>query len=105
MVEAQIRELVTAVQTVQAQLRASETARTTLQAQVERMGRASGERKIGVDKRNLGRPSQFNGRQRLAGLVTSLSQLRGPGASGIEGRDAARAAAADSRNQCGSSRK
>ena len=25
------------------------------------MGRASGERKIGVDTRNLGRPSQFNG--------------------------------------------
>ena len=60
MVEAQIRELVTAVQTVQAQLTASETARTTLQAQVDRMGRASGERKIGVDKRNVGRPSQFN---------------------------------------------
>ena len=61
MVEAQIRELVTAVQSVQAQLTASEAARTTLQAQVDRMGRASGERKIGVDTRNLGRPSQFNG--------------------------------------------
>ena len=33
----------------------------TLQAQVDRMGRASGERKIGVDTRNLGRPPQFNG--------------------------------------------
>ena len=61
MVEAQIRELITAVQSVQAQLTASEAALTTLQAQVDRMGRASGERKIGVDTRNLGRPSQFNG--------------------------------------------
>ena len=61
MVEAQIRELVTAVQTVQAQLMASEEARTTLQAQVRRMGRSFGERKIGVDTRNLGRLSQFNG--------------------------------------------
>ena len=52
MLEAQIRELLTA---------ASEAARTTLQAQVDRMGRDSGERKIGVDTRNLGRPSQFNG--------------------------------------------
>ena len=59
MVEAQIRELITAVQSVQAQLIASEAARTTLQAQVDRMGRASGERKIGVDTRNLGRPSQM----------------------------------------------
>ena len=48
-------------ESVQAQLTASEAARTTLQAQVDRMGRASGERKIGVDARNLGRPSQFNG--------------------------------------------
>ena len=54
-------ELATAVQSVQAQLMVSEAARTTLQAQVDRMGRASGERKIGVDTRNLGRPSQFNG--------------------------------------------
>ena len=61
MVEAQIRELLTAVQSVQAQLTASEAARTTLQAQVDRMGRASGERKIGVDTRNVGRSSQFNG--------------------------------------------
>ena len=61
MVEAQIRELITAVQSVQAQLTASGAARTTLQAQVNRMGRTSGERKIGVDTRNLGRPSQFNG--------------------------------------------
>ena len=60
MVDAQIRELITAVQSVQAQLTASEAARTTLQAQVDRMGRASGERKIGVDTRNLGRPFQFN---------------------------------------------
>ena len=59
--EAQIRELVTAVQSVQAQLTATEAARTTLQAQVDRMGRASGERKIGVDTRNLGTLSQFNG--------------------------------------------
>ena len=61
MVEAHIQELVTAVQRAQAQLTASGVARTTLQAQVDRMGRASGERKIGVDTRNLGRPSQFNG--------------------------------------------
>ena len=61
MVEAQISELITAVQNVQAQLMASEAARTALQAQVDRMGRASGERKIGVDTRNVGRPSQFNG--------------------------------------------
>ena len=61
MVEAQIREMVTAVQSVPAQLMASEEARTTLQAQVDRMGRASEEREIGVDTRNLGRPSQFNG--------------------------------------------
>ena len=61
MVQAQISELITAVQNVQAQLTASEAARTALQAQVDRMGRASGERKIGVDTRNLGRPSQFNG--------------------------------------------
>ena len=59
--EAQIRELVTAVQNVQAQLTASEAARTALQAQVDRMGRASGERKIGVETRNPGRPFQFNG--------------------------------------------
>ena len=57
----QFRELVTAVQSVQAQLTANEAARTTLQAQVDGMGRASGERKIGVDTRILRRPSQFNG--------------------------------------------
>ena len=61
MEEAQIRELVAPVQSIQAQLTASEAVRTTLQAQVDRMGRASGERKVGVDTRNLGRPSQFNG--------------------------------------------
>ena len=61
MVEAQISELISAVQNVQAQLTASEAARTALQAQVDRMGRPSGERKIGMDTRNLGRPSQFNG--------------------------------------------
>ena len=61
MVEAQIRERITAVQSVRAQMTASEAARTTLQAQVDRMGRASGERKIGVDTRNLGRLSQFYG--------------------------------------------
>ena len=54
-------ELATAVQNVQAQLMVSEAARTNLQAQVERLGRTSGERKIGVGTRNLGRPSQFNG--------------------------------------------
>ena len=54
-------ELATAVQSVQAQLMVSEAARTNLQAQVERLDRTSGERKIGVDTRNLGRPSQFNG--------------------------------------------
>ena len=61
MVEAQLKELATAVQSVQAQLMASEAARSNLQAQVERLGRTTGERKIGVDTRNLGRPSQFNG--------------------------------------------
>ena len=90
MVEAQIRELVTAVQSVQAQVTDSEAARTTLQAQVDRMGRASGERKICVDTRNLGRPSQFNGTQRMEGLASCLSQLRCTGASGIESGDAAR---------------
>ena len=96
MVEAQIRELVTAVQSVQAQMTASEEARTTLQAQVDRMGRASGERKIGVDTRNLGRllSVQWH-RQPLVGLFSCLSQLRGPGASGTGGEDAARGAAAD----------
>ena len=54
-------ELATAVQNVQAQLMVGEAARTILQAQVERMGRTTGERKIGVDTRNLGRPSHFNG--------------------------------------------
>ena len=57
-------ELATAVQSVQAQLMASQAARSNLQAQVERLGRASGERKIGVDTRNLGRLSQFNGADR-----------------------------------------
>ena len=61
MVEAQLMELATAVQSVQAQLMVSEAARTNLKAQVERLGRTAGERKIGVDTRNLGRPSQFNG--------------------------------------------
>ena len=61
MVETQLIELATAVQSVQAQLMASEVAQSTLQAQVERLGRTSGERKIGVDTRNLGRPPQFNG--------------------------------------------
>ena len=61
MVEAQLMELATAVQSVPAQLMVSEAARTNLQAQVERLGRTAGERKIGVDRRNLGRPSQFNG--------------------------------------------
>ena len=57
MEEAQIRELVAAVQSIQAQLTASEAARTTMQAQVDRMGQASGQRKVGLD---LGRSSQFN---------------------------------------------
>ena len=98
MEEAQIRELVAAVQNIQAQLAASEAARTTLQAQVDRMERASGERKVGVDTRNLGRPSQFNGTDSAwRDWSVVLSQLRGPGASGTEGRDAARGAAADGR--------
>ena len=43
-------------------------------------------------------PSQFQWhRQRLERLVSCLSQLRAPGASGSEGRDAARGAAADGR--------
>ena len=54
-------ELATAVQSVQAQLKVREAARSNLQAQVERLGRTTCERKIGVDTRNLGRPSQFNG--------------------------------------------
>ena len=54
-------DLATAVQSVQAQLMVSEAARSNLQAQVERLGRTTGERNIGVDTRNLGRPSQFNG--------------------------------------------
>ena len=54
-------ELATAVQSVQAQLMVSEAARSNLQAKVERLGRTTGERKIGVDTQNLGRPSQFNG--------------------------------------------
>ena len=54
-------ELATAVQSVQAQLMVSEAAQRNLQAQVERLGRTTGDRKIGVDTRNLGRPSQFNG--------------------------------------------
>ena len=57
-------ELATAVQSVQAQLMASEATRSNLQAQVERLGRASGERKIGVDTRNLGMLSQFDGADR-----------------------------------------
>ena len=61
MVEAQLMELATVVQNVQAQLMVSEAARTNLQSKVERLGRTTGERKIGVDTRNLGRPSQFNG--------------------------------------------
>ena len=43
MVEAQLLELVTAVQSVQAQLMVIEAARTNLQAQVERLGRTTGE--------------------------------------------------------------
>ena len=45
MVEAQLMELATAVQSVQAQLMVSEVARTNLQAQVERLNRSTGERK------------------------------------------------------------
>ena len=61
MVEAQLLELATAVQIVQAQFMASEVVRSNLQAQVERFGRTTGERKIGVDTLNLGRSSQFSG--------------------------------------------
>ena len=39
----------------------SEAARSNLQAQVELLGRTICERKIGVDTRNFGRLSQFNG--------------------------------------------
>ena len=59
MVEAQLVELATAVQSVHALLMVSEAARWNLQAQVERLGRTTGEREIGVDTRR--RPSQFNG--------------------------------------------
>ena len=91
MVEAQIRELVTAVQSLQAQLTASEVARTTLQVQVDRISRASGERKIGVD--NTEPREAFSvqwHRQCLEGLVSCLSQLRCTGALTIESRDAVR---------------
>ena len=78
-------ELATAVQSVQAQLMVCEAARTNLQAQVERLGRTTGERKIGVDTRNLGRLSVQWHRQCMEGLVSCLSQLRCLGASGAEG--------------------
>ena len=51
---------------------ASEAALSNLQAQVERLGRATGERKIGVDTRNLGRPSQFKA-QTAPGEIGELS--------------------------------
>ena len=35
---------------------------------VERLGRTTGERKIGVDTRNLGRPSQFSGTHSAGGI-------------------------------------
>ena len=73
MVEAQLMELATAVQNVQAQLMVSEAARTNLQAQVDRLGRTTGERKTGVDTRNLGTPSQFNGTDTALGGIGQLS--------------------------------
>ena len=79
MVEAQLMELATAVQSVQAQLMVSEAARTNLAAQVERLGRTTGERKIGVAFSVQWR------RQCMEGLVSCLWQLRCPGASGAEG--------------------
>ena len=99
-----LRELATAVQSVQAQLMASEAARSNLQAQVERLGRASGERKIGVDTEPREAFSVQWHRQRLAGLVSCLSQLRCTGASGTEGRDAASGETVNCRNQCGTYR-
>ena len=61
MVEPHIREPITAVQSVSSTTDGPARRHGRLQAQVERFGRASGERKIGVDTWNLGRPSQFNG--------------------------------------------
>ena len=61
MVQAQFVELATAVHSVQAHLMFSEAARSNLQARVERLGRTIVERKIGVDTRNFGRLSHFNG--------------------------------------------
>ena len=79
-------ELATAVQSVQAQLTVREAARTNLQAQVERLGRTTGERKIGVDTRNLREAFSVEWhRQCMEGLVSCLSQLRCLGASGAEG--------------------
>ena len=64
-----------------------------------------GERKIGVDTRNVGRPSQFNGKDSTwrdwSVVFRSHAALV---QCGTDGRDAARGAAADGRNQCGSSR-
>ena len=92
-------ELATAVHCVQAQLMVSEAARLNLQAQVERLGRTTGERKIGVHTEpREAFPVQWH-RQRMAGLVSCLSQLRCPGASGTEGRDAASGETVDCRNQ------
>ena len=65
-------ELATAVQNVQAQL-VSEAARTNLQAQVERLGRTTGERKIGVDTESREAFSVQWRRQRLAGSVVFRS--------------------------------
>ena len=64
MVESQIRE----------RAKCSSTVDGSEATKVDRMGRASGERKIGFDTRNR--------------LVSCLSQKRAPGASGSEGRDA-----------------
>ena len=83
MVEAQLIELATAVQSVQAQLMASEAARSNLEARKWR------------DWDEL----LVNGR-----WVSCLSQLRCTGASGTEGRDAASGETVNCRNQCGTYR-
>ena len=94
MVEAQIRELVAAVQSVQAQLMASEEARTTLQN-----GRSALTHGTSGGLPSSMAQTALGGSGQLSFAVTR------PGASGTEGRDAARGAAANGRNQCGSSRR
>ena len=61
--EDQLREVVTAVTRLQAQLQESEGRRTEMQQQMDalRQQRQAPQARVGVDTRNLGRPSVFNG--------------------------------------------